>query len=65
VVCAPEEVVFIRFRRQKISTSRFPLVSLRWVPDFTWSNDASWARLLDFKLDEVPELNIARLPRGI
>jgi CRISPR-associated exonuclease Cas4 len=34
------------------------------VPDFTWSNDASWAKLLDFKLDEVPELNIAHLPRG-
>ena len=34
------------------------------VPDFTWSNDASWAKLLDFKLDEVPELNIARLPRS-
>jgi CRISPR-associated exonuclease Cas4 len=34
------------------------------VPDFTWSNDASWARLLDFKLDKVPELNIARLPRA-
>jgi CRISPR-associated exonuclease Cas4 len=34
------------------------------VPDFTWSNDASWARLLDFKLNEVPELNIARLPRA-
>jgi CRISPR-associated exonuclease Cas4 len=34
------------------------------VPDFTWSNDASWAKLLDFRLGEVPELNIARLPRG-
>jgi CRISPR-associated exonuclease Cas4 len=33
------------------------------VPDFTWSNDASWAKLLDLKLGEVPELNIARLPR--
>jgi CRISPR-associated exonuclease Cas4 len=34
------------------------------VPDFTWSNDASWAKLLDFKLDAVPELKIARLPRA-
>jgi ATP-dependent exoDNAse (exonuclease V) beta subunit len=33
------------------------------MPDFTWSNDASWAKLLDLKLDEAPELNIARLPR--
>ena len=34
------------------------------VPDFTWSNDASWAKLLDFKLNEVPELNVGRLPRA-
>jgi CRISPR-associated exonuclease Cas4 len=33
------------------------------VPDFSWSNDASWAKLLDFQLGEVPELDIARLPR--
>ncbi|WP_407150457.1 UvrD-helicase domain-containing protein [Bradyrhizobium sp. ORS 86] len=34
------------------------------IPDFTWSNDASWAKLLDFKLDIVPELDISRLPRA-
>ncbi|WP_298253199.1 UvrD-helicase domain-containing protein [Bradyrhizobium sp.] len=34
------------------------------LPDFTWSNDASWAKLLDFKLDTVPELDISRLPRA-
>lgn len=33
------------------------------VPDFTWSNDASWAKLLDFRLNEVPGLNVSRLPR--
>jgi CRISPR-associated exonuclease Cas4 len=33
------------------------------VPDFSWSNDASWAKLLDFQLVAVPELNIGRLPR--
>lgn len=33
------------------------------IPDFTWSNDASWAKLLDFKLDAVPELDIARFSR--
>jgi CRISPR-associated exonuclease Cas4 len=32
------------------------------IPDFTWSNDASWAKQLDFKLDTVPELDISRLP---
>ncbi|WP_407156580.1 UvrD-helicase domain-containing protein [Bradyrhizobium sp. STM 3557] len=34
------------------------------IPDFTWSNDASWAKLLDFRLDTVPELDISRLPRA-
>ncbi|MBR0777296.1 UvrD-helicase domain-containing protein [Bradyrhizobium diazoefficiens] len=33
------------------------------IPDFSWSNDASWAKLLDFKLDTVPELDIGSLPR--
>jgi len=34
------------------------------IPDFTWSNDASWAKLLDFKLDTVLELDMSRLPRA-
>jgi CRISPR-associated exonuclease Cas4 len=29
------------------------------IPDFTWSNDASWVKQLDFRLSEVPELNRA------
>lgn len=33
------------------------------IPDFTWSNDTSWAKLLDFKLGSVPELDISRFPR--
>lgn len=33
------------------------------IPDFTWSNDASWAKLLDFKLDDIPELDIGRFSR--
>jgi len=34
------------------------------IPDFTWSNDASWAKQLDLKLGEVPELDVMHLPRG-
>ncbi|MBW7973556.1 UvrD-helicase domain-containing protein [Bradyrhizobium sp. BR 10289] len=34
------------------------------IPDFTWSNDASWAKLLDFRLDTIPELNISGLARS-
>jgi CRISPR-associated exonuclease Cas4 len=34
------------------------------IPDFTWSNDASWARQMDFRLGEVPELNVMHLQRG-
>ncbi|MVT64839.1 AAA family ATPase [Bradyrhizobium pachyrhizi] len=33
------------------------------VPAFTWSDDASWAKLLDFRLDQVPELDLAYLPQ--
>lgn len=31
------------------------------IPDFTWSNDTSWAKLLDFKLNDIPELDIGRV----
>lgn len=34
------------------------------VPEFSWSNDASWAKLLDLKLGDVPELKLGRLPRA-
>ncbi|WFU44986.1 UvrD-helicase domain-containing protein [Bradyrhizobium sp. CB82] len=34
------------------------------IPDFTWSNDSSWAKLLDFQLADIPELDLERLPRG-
>lgn len=34
------------------------------IPDFTWCNDASWAKQLDFKLGKVPELNVTHLPRS-
>ncbi|MGY3532186.1 UvrD-helicase domain-containing protein [Bradyrhizobium sp. USDA 4452] len=33
------------------------------IPAFTWSDDASWAKLLDFRLDQIPELNFETLPR--
>ena len=33
------------------------------IPAFTWCDDASWAKLLDFRLDQVPELNLKHLPR--
>jgi CRISPR-associated exonuclease Cas4 len=33
------------------------------IPAFPWSDDASWAKLLDFKLDRIPELNLKHLPR--
>ncbi|MEH2487671.1 UvrD-helicase domain-containing protein [Bradyrhizobium sp. AZCC 2230] len=34
------------------------------IPDFTWSNDASWAKLLDFKFDTIPDLDIGRFARS-
>ncbi|OCK59851.1 UvrD-helicase domain-containing protein [Bradyrhizobium sp. LMTR 3] len=33
------------------------------VPDFTWSDDSSWARLLDLKLADTPELDLSGVPR--
>jgi CRISPR-associated exonuclease Cas4 len=33
------------------------------IPDFTWSNDASWVRQLDFKLVHIPELKVNHLQR--
>jgi CRISPR-associated exonuclease Cas4 len=33
------------------------------IPDFTWSNDASWVKQLDFKLERVPELDVSHLTR--
>ncbi|WOH53221.1 exodeoxyribonuclease V subunit beta [Bradyrhizobium sp. sBnM-33] len=34
------------------------------IPDFTWSNDESWAKLLSFRLDTIPELDVSRFPRA-
>lgn len=34
------------------------------IPDFTWSNDSSWAKLLDFNLADIPELKLLKSPRG-
>lgn len=34
------------------------------IPDFTWSNDSSWAKLLDFNLADIPELKLPQPPRG-
>jgi CRISPR-associated exonuclease Cas4 len=34
------------------------------IPDFTWSNDESWAKLLSFQPDMIPELDVSRFPRA-
>ena len=33
------------------------------LPELSWSGQQSWARAVDFKLDQLPELNIAHLPK--
>jgi CRISPR-associated exonuclease Cas4 len=35
------------------------------IPHFTWSDDASWAKQLDFRLDNIPELDVSKLRRAI
>jgi CRISPR-associated exonuclease Cas4 len=34
------------------------------IPNFTWSNEASWVKQLDFKLEDVHELKLMHRPRG-
>jgi CRISPR-associated exonuclease Cas4 len=34
------------------------------IPDLTWSNDESWAKLLSFRPDTIPELDVSRFPRN-
>jgi CRISPR-associated exonuclease Cas4 len=33
------------------------------LPEFSWSGQQSWARAVDFKVDQLPELNIAHLSK--
>ena len=33
------------------------------LPEFSWSGQQSWSRALDFKLDQLPELNIAHFAK--
>jgi CRISPR-associated exonuclease Cas4 len=33
------------------------------LPEFSWSGQQSWARAVDFKLNQLPELNIAHLAK--
>jgi CRISPR-associated exonuclease Cas4 len=34
------------------------------LPELAWSNDASWAKQVDFKFADIPELKFAHLPYG-
>lgn len=34
------------------------------IPDFSWSNDDSWAKLLSFRSDTIPQLGISGFPRA-
>ena len=33
------------------------------IPDFSWCNDASWAKQLDFQLGDIPKLDVSRFRR--
>jgi CRISPR-associated exonuclease Cas4 len=33
------------------------------LPEFSWCNDASWARSVDFKLNQLPELNLGQFTK--
>jgi CRISPR-associated exonuclease Cas4 len=50
-----------RLRLLYVACSR--AMDLLVLPEFSWSNQQSWARALDFKLDQLPELNIAHFTK--
>ena len=33
------------------------------LPEFSWSGEASWARAVDFKMDQLPELNLTHFEK--
>jgi CRISPR-associated exonuclease Cas4 len=35
------------------------------IPHFTWCDDTSWAKQLDFRLDDIPELDVSKLRRAV
>jgi CRISPR-associated exonuclease Cas4 len=34
-------------------------------PDFSWWDEKSWAKQLEFGLDDIPELNVSKLRRAV
>jgi CRISPR-associated exonuclease Cas4 len=50
-----------RLRQLYVACTRS--MDLLVLPDFSWIGEASWARTVDFKLDKVPELNIAQFAK--
>ena len=35
------------------------------IPDFSWCDETSWAKQLDLRLDDIPELNVSKLRRAV
>jgi CRISPR-associated exonuclease Cas4 len=35
------------------------------IPDFSWCDETSWARQLDLRLDDIPELDVSKLRRAV
>jgi len=35
------------------------------IPDFSWCDETSWAKQLDLRLDDIPELNVSKLRRDV
>lgn len=35
------------------------------IPNFSWCDDTSWAKQLDLKLDDIPELDVSKLRRAV
>ena len=70
-VVPPDLADAINAGRQQASEERLRLLyvactramDLLVLPEFSWSGEASWARAVDFKLDQLPELNITHFAK--
>jgi CRISPR-associated exonuclease Cas4 len=70
-VVPPELADAINAEAQQASEERLRLLyvastramDLLVLPELSWSSQQSWARAVDFKLDQLPELNIAHLAK--
>src|SRR6266481_46297 len=51
--------------RLNLSVACTRAMELLVIPDFSWCDEKSWAKQLDFRLDDIPELDVTKLGRPV